>query len=103
MVIDSDVPVFSQSEKVEMFCLSSDHEQATPSLIILINSFLHYQTSEHLLQNFEFSSNMHAVIAHFASLGPETRLYLLKTRTLSRLLRMLLQNTISTGELSYMH
>lgn len=102
-MIESQQPVYSQSEKVEMFQLTSDHEQATPSLIILINSFLHYQTSLHLLQNFEFSSNLHAVIAHFASLGPEARLYLLKTRTLSRLLRLLLQNTISTKELSYMH
>ena len=86
-----------------MFKISSDHQPSLPSLIVLINAFLHYQTSEHLLLNFEFSSNLHAVIAHFARLGPETRLYLLKTRTLSRLLRLLLQNTISPQELLYMH
>jgi hypothetical protein len=57
----------------------------------------------HLLNNFEFSSSLHAVIAHFADLGPEARLYLLKTKTLSRLLRILLQNTITPTEVSYMH
>jgi len=57
----------------------------------------------HLLSNFEFSSNLHAVIAHFADLGPEARLYLLKTKTLNRLLRILLQNTISPQEVTNMH
>ena len=63
-----------------------------PMLIMFINSFLHYQGSPALLQNFAMSIHLHSVVYHFAELGPIARLYLLKTKTLGRLTRMLLQN-----------
>lgn len=40
--------------------------------------------------NVNFSTHLHSVVAHFAELGPEARRYLLKMRTLGRLLRTLL-------------
>ena len=69
----------------------------------MINSFLHFQISENVLHNFDFSSSLHSVLSHFSDLGPEARLYLLKTKTLSRMLRLLLQNTITPGEVNYLN
>ncbi len=57
---------------------------------MMINSFLHMQASSYTTTNISFSTHLHSVVAHFASLGPVARLYLLKTRTLGRLLRLLL-------------
>ena len=60
-------------------------------LVVVINAFLHMQSSPILQSSFNFSHHLHAVITHFASLGPETRLYLLKCRTLARQLQILLR------------
>ena len=61
--------VYTRCERVHVFQLRSGHNQKLPMLVTLINSFLHYQTSEHLSQNVSFSQHLHAVVAHFASLG----------------------------------
>ena len=82
--------VYTRCERVHVFQLRSGHNQKLPMLVTLINSFLHYQTSAHLSANVSFSQHLHAVVAHFASLGPVARQYLLKMHTLSRLLRILL-------------
>ena len=83
-------PIYTRCERVHMLQIRSGHDQRLPLLVTLINAFLHYQTSPHLHANVSFSQHLHAVVAHFASLGPIARQYLLKTHTLSRLLRILL-------------
>ena len=61
-----------------------------PLLVIIINAFLHIQSSSLLQSSVNFSHHLNAFIAHFASLGPVARLYLLKTRTFARQLKLLL-------------
>ena len=81
---------YSPCDSVQVISLKSGHSQKLPALVTLINSFLHFQTSTYVHQNLIFSSHLQGVVAHFASLGPIARQYLLKTRTLARLLRYLL-------------
>lgn len=82
-------PIYSQCERVNILEIKSC-ESGVPILIPLINAFLHFQTSQDVLDNWHYTSNLHGVVSHFANLGPWARLYLLRTRTLSRLLRLLL-------------
>ena len=63
----------------------------------LINAFLHLQTSPYLQQYIVFTGHLHAVVSHFASLGAIARNYLLKTKTLNRLLRILLTHNGSAN------
>lgn len=71
-------------------------------LIILINSFLHFQVSNELIQNFAISSSLHSVISHFCDLGPVARLYLLKMKTLNRLLKIVVQNRLPSQDVETM-
>jgi len=66
-------------------------------LVILINSFLHFQASAQLLEKLQISSYFHSLISHFASLGPVARLYLLKTGTLNRQLQIFFNNSSGTN------
>lgn len=52
-----------------------------------------------MIQQVSFTAHLHAVVAHFASLGPIARHYLLKSRTLARLLRILLTHNNSAPNL----
>jgi hypothetical protein len=63
-----------------------------PTLVAMINSFLHIHSSPYILERFLITSQFHALIDHFADLGPLCRLYLLKTGTLARYLRLLFAN-----------
>lgn len=81
----------------------SDHNLKLPALVTLINSFLHFQTSPLVDAHSVFTQHLHAVVAHFAGLGPVARNYLLKTRTLARLLRILLSYNNSQPNLPPSH
>ena len=51
----------------------SDHNENVPKLISLINAFLHFQTSPHLQTNLIYTTYLHAVVSHFAMMGPIAR------------------------------
>lgn len=84
------VPIYTRCDKVHFIQVKSGYDKGIPILVSLINSFLHFQTSPYMLSNISFSQHLHGVVAHFANLGRIARNYLLKTRTLPRLLRLLL-------------
>ena len=84
--------VYSSCPKVRQVVLQKGVSKDLPMLIVLINSFLHFQVSNEMLQNFAISSIFQSVICHFSELGPVARLYLLKTKTLNRLLRIVVQS-----------
>ena len=69
-------------------------------LVTLINAFIHFQHSGHLKANISTSTHLHAVVSHFAALGPASRHYMLKTRQLGRLLRLLLTYNNSAPNLA---
>ena len=91
------MPVFSKCESVHVLEINSGHSTKLPMLVTLINALLHYQTSSNLFQNMTFSGHLHAVVGHFAGLGTIARRYLLKTRTVGRLLRVLLSHSGSVN------
>lgn len=71
-----------------------------PVLIIMINSFLHYQASPAMLENLnlEMSAQFQRVICSFAELGSEASLYLLNTGSLHRFLKLLLHKKVEVGD-----
>lgn len=84
--------------QVEIATFEGGIPQKIPTLLAMINSMLHLQTSPLVIERFLMTAQFQSLIAHFANLGPIARLYLLKTSTLSRLLRLLFINcTIKTG------
>ena len=84
--------IYTPSSYVDVFMMKHGSKPELPMLIVFINSFLHWQGSPELIHNFAMSIHLHSVVFHFAELGPIARLYLLKTKTLGRLTRLLLQN-----------
>jgi hypothetical protein len=71
-------------------------------LVIVMNAFLHFQISNELIQNFSISSSLHSVVSHFAELGSVARLYLLKMKTLNRLLKIVVQNRLPSQDVETM-
>lgn len=82
-------PVFTSAEQVKIYRLSGSTVEL-PTLIILINSFLHYQSSSQMHENlnFQVSAQFQRVICYFAELGPEAALYLLNTGCFNRFLNL---------------
>jgi len=69
-----------------------------PILIIFINSLLHLQSSKWMMDKLDFSSQFHQLLSHFAELGRGSRVYLLKCKTLGRLLDTFLHKQITNEE-----
>lgn len=59
-------------------------------LILFINSLIHLSVSAHILRNLHLTGQFYQVFAHFAELGESSKLYLLKSKTLGRLLDVML-------------
>ena len=72
-----------------MFYLSH-HNKALPVLVMFINSLIHLSVSSHVCRNLLLSAQFFQVFAHFAELGETANLYLLKSKTLGRLLDLML-------------
>lgn len=57
-----------------------------PVTVVMLNSFIHLSVSPHCFANMRLSGQFFQVFAHCAEVGELTRLYLLKTRCIGRML-----------------
>jgi hypothetical protein len=64
----------------------SHHNEKLPSLVIMMNSFMHLSASTHFFLQRQLTAQFTQVFAHFAEVGEGTRLYLLKNKTVGRML-----------------
>jgi len=90
-------PVITGCPNPEIITLTNSTKEL-PMIIIFINSVLHLQTSKYYHQKAMFCAQFHQLLSHFAELGKGARLYLLKTKTLGRLLRTFLNGSVTTDE-----
>jgi len=90
-------PVISGCLSPEVITLTGSTKEL-PMIVIFINSVLHLQTSKYYQQKSVFCAQFHQLLSHFAELGKGARLYLLKTKTLGRLLRTFLNGAIASDE-----
>lgn len=83
--------IYSPCKQVRVVTIKVNNtNNKLPMLVLLINSFLHLQVSKLAIHRILQCSMFHSVINHFAELGSIARLYLLKTKTMSRLLHIFL-------------
>ena len=73
-----DTPVFTQADSVKIYKMSAVNTEI-PVLIVMINSFIHYQGSSNFFENWVSSSQFQRVFSAFTDLGKAACLYLLKT------------------------
>lgn len=90
--IEESAGLYSAAAQVNVLSYNEQLPSKIPTLVAFINSFLHFQSSPLILERFLLTAQFQALIGHFATIGPMTRLYLLKTGTLSRMLRLLFVN-----------
>ena len=92
-------PVFTPATPVKVYKMRALTIEL-PTLIVMINSFLHYQSSPVMLENYNYylSAQFQRVISKFAELGPECSLYLLNTGCLYRFLRLYLHTKFESDK-----
>lgn len=91
--LDEGPIVYSSASEITVASFGEQLPSKIPTLVSFINSFLHFQSSPLILERFLLTAQFHSLIGHITTVGPMTRLYLLKTGALSRMLRLLFINT----------
>jgi len=86
-------PINSLCSEVTLISLKN-HNQTLPITVVFINSFIHFSTSNHASKHHYMTGQFYMVFGHFAALGKVARLYLLKNKTLGRLLDIFLHGDI---------
>ena len=67
-------------------CALTHHSAKLPLLVMLINGFSHMATSQYALVNKTFIGQFYHIFYHFSCLGKEARHYMLRIKTLGRLM-----------------
>lgn len=88
-------PVFAAADQVKIYKMTGSTAEL-PILIVMINSFLHYQSCPVMADNLnlQLSAQFQRVFCCFSELGPEACLYLLNTGAMKRMLKLFLTQKI---------
>jgi hypothetical protein len=68
---------------INLFTLTS---YSLPVTVVMLNSFIHLSVSHHCFTNHKLCGQFYQVFAHAAEVGEMIRLFLLKNRTVGRML-----------------
>jgi hypothetical protein len=72
-------------QNMNLFVMSH-HTKEVPVLIMFFNSFIHLNISPHYFRNSLLCGQFYQVFSRFAELGEQARLYMLRNRSVGRLL-----------------